>query len=95
MGFEPTTPGSKVTRSVAERRTTAADSNSAVLTAWTDRFLAESGAQLRGLSRARDSTQRLYVSDTAVSRVGMSISDRDSEVPHRPPVSESKPSGVY
>jgi len=46
VGFEPTTPGSKVTRSAAERRTTAADSNSAVLTAWIDRFLVESGAQL-------------------------------------------------
>ena len=43
-GFESTTSGLKVTRSAAERRTTAADSNSAVLTAWTNRFLVESGA---------------------------------------------------
>jgi hypothetical protein len=46
VGFEPTTPGLKVTRSAAERRSPSADSNSAVLAAWTDRFLVESGAQV-------------------------------------------------
>jgi len=49
------------------------------LTAWTDRFLVESGAQVGGLSRAPDSTQRLYVPGAAVSRAEMGISDPDPE----------------
>jgi len=79
VGFEPTTPGSKVTRSAAEPRTTAADSNSAVLTAWTGWFLVESAAQVRTLSRAPDSTQRLYVPGAAVSRLARVGSDHDPE----------------
>jgi hypothetical protein len=78
VGFEPTTPGLKVTCSAGQLWNPAADTNSAVLTVWTDRSFVESSAQLCGPSRAPDSTKHSCVPGTAVSRVGMSISSRDS-----------------
>ena len=44
-GFEPSTPGLKVRACALDPSAPTADSISAVLTAWTDRFLVESSAQ--------------------------------------------------
>jgi hypothetical protein len=76
VGFEPTTPGSKVPRSVAERPTTTADSNSAVLTAWTDRFCLESGAQVSGSGKTKPPRRAEFVSAPGLWRAGWDSNPR-------------------
>ena len=60
-GFEPATPGLKVRACAPDPSSPTADSNSAVLTVWTDRFLIESSTQVQEPSGAPDSTRQLYV----------------------------------